>query len=122
MINKFDDFNIHIICEEYGIKNYTINNGLVDVDGNVNLSSWKLDRLPLNFGKVNRHFDCSNNNLTRALGGLEGAPQQVGGYFDCGNNNLISLKGGPKEVDLDFICHSNKLTTLQGAPKEVGGS
>src|SRR5574343_65252 len=117
MINNFSDFNIHKICKEYSIENYTINNGLVDVDGSVDLSSWKLDKLPLNFGRVSRHFNCCNN-----LTSLEGAPKKLDGHFYCQYNELASLEGGPKEVGGNFNCNNNQLTTLQGAPKEVGGS
>ena len=55
---------IYNICEKYNIQNYTINNGLVDVDGNVNLSNRKLSKIPLNFGKVNGYFYCDDNELT----------------------------------------------------------
>jgi len=38
---------IHRICEEYGIKNYTINSdGSIDVDGGVDLSWRGLTKLP----------------------------------------------------------------------------
>src|SRR5574343_122005 len=117
MISKFNEFSIHKICREYGIKNYTINNGLVDVDVNVNLSNLQLDKLPLNFGKVSGSFYCGNNNLSS----LESAPKVVGGIFYCPLNNLTTLHGCPKEVGADFNCGYNNLTTLQGSPKEVGG-
>ena len=42
--NSFKD--IDAICQRYGIKNYTINNGLVDVDASVNLVNRKLTKLP----------------------------------------------------------------------------
>ena len=77
MINKFDEFNIHEIYKEYGIENYTINNGLVDVDGDVYLSNMELDILPVRFGIVARGFDCNFNKLTS----LKGAPKQVGEIF-----------------------------------------
>src|SRR5574343_1975689 len=137
MISKFNEFNIHEVCREYGIRNYTISNGLVDVDGDVDLSGKQLDRLPLNFGKVTGDFYCSHTNLTTLEGApkwvgvdfdcsfnnltsLQGAPQQVGINFICNHNNLISLEGGPKEVGGSFVCYNNQLTTLQGAPKEIG--
>ena len=31
------DEEIHLICKKYGIENYTINNGVVDVNGDVHL-------------------------------------------------------------------------------------
>jgi len=83
--NSFKD--IDAICQRYGITNYTINNGLVDVES-VNLASRKLTKLPLQFGKVTGNFFCGNNQLTT----LEGAPKWVGGGFYCSFNPL------PKEI------------------------
>ena len=40
--------DIDSICKRYGIKNYTINKDeTIDVDGNVNLSSRRIDKLLL---------------------------------------------------------------------------
>jgi hypothetical protein len=116
----FESFkHIDSICKEYGIKNYTINNnGLVDVDGDVDLSSKSLDKLPVNFGTVTGHFSCYNNLLVS----LEGSPIKVGGYFDCSDNHLTSLEGSPREVGGSFNCHYNQLTSLEGSPREVGGN
>jgi hypothetical protein len=107
------------ICKEYGIKNYTINpDESVDVDGDVNLSYKKLDKLPVRFGKVTGYFDCHYNQLTT----LEGCPQTVGGNFYCYNNQLTSLEGSPNTVVGNFWCGNNQLTTLEGCPTEVGGN
>jgi hypothetical protein len=111
--NKVDE-----ICKEFGIENWTIIDGLVDVDGDVYLSHRRLTKLPLKFGRVSGNFDCRNNNLTT----LEGAPKEVVGDFSCYNNKLTTLEGAPKEVGGYFWCSNNKLTTLEGAPKEVGGN
>ena len=88
---KYKDFlnesnqNIDSICKKYGIKNYTINgDGSIDVDGNVNLSSKRLTKLPLKFRNVSGGFYYHTNQLTS----LEGSPQSVGGNFDCYNNQL----------------------------------
>ena len=110
--------NIEISLDEFGIRKYTINDDLtVDVDGDVQLSNKKLDKIPFKFGKVTGDFWCDNNELES----LEGAPREVGGDFFCGSNKLTSLQGAPREVGNDFYCGSNKLTSLQGAPKKVGG-
>jgi len=66
LFESFED--IDSICSEYNITNYTINNGLVDVDGSVNLHKQKLTKLPLKFGKVTGGFFCSNNKLTSLEG------------------------------------------------------
>jgi hypothetical protein len=111
------DNKVAEICKEFGIKNWSIIDGLVDVDGDVDLSYRRLTKLPLKFGRVSGDFYCENNNLTT----LEGAPKEVVGDFSCYNNKLTTLEGAPKEVGGGFICSNNKLTSLEGAPKEVGG-
>ena len=55
---------ISLICEKYGIKNYTINDdGSIDVNGDVYLSFKDLTELPLTFNKVTGYFNCYNNYL-----------------------------------------------------------
>ena len=93
-------------------------NGFVNVEGIVNLSSKNLTSFgDIKFGKVTGYFSCSNNNLTS----LEHSPREVSGDFSCSVNKLISLEGSPREVSGDFVCSYNKLTSLEGIPKEVGG-
>ena len=139
MIKLFESYNeIAAICKKYGIENWSINSeGLVDVDGDVNLVNKDLLELPLKFGRVNGNFHCNGNNLKSLSGSpkwvggifdcyynlltsLEGGPKEVSGHFDCGNNHLTSLIGAP-EVGNNFLCSYNNLTSLEGAPKEVGG-
>ena len=127
------------ICKKYGIKNWSINSdGLVDVDGDVDLFKRSLKKLPLKFGKVTGDFCCNGNQLTtlegapETVGGdfwcqynklttLEGAPQSVSGSFNCSYNQLTTLEGAPEAVGGGFYCHNNQLTTLEGAPETVGG-
>jgi hypothetical protein len=139
---KWSDFlnesleDIDSICKKYGIKNYTIKDGLVHVDGDVDLSRRGLTKLPLKFGEVTGYFLCSYNQLTSLEGAptrvggyfdcygnqltsLEGAPTRVGGYFDCSNNKLTNLEGAPEVVENGFYCYNNKLTNLEGAPEVV---
>jgi hypothetical protein len=115
---KFDEFKIKQICDQYGITNYTIEDGLVNVDGSVRLNNKELTKLPVRFGKVTGHFDCGFNNLTS----LKGSPHTVTKNFDCSENNLTSLKGSPKEILDDFNCGYNKLTSLEGGPNIVRGN
>ncbi len=122
MIKLFEQFNneqeIIDICKEYNIENYSINpDGSIDVDGNVNLTMFKLRELPLKFNKVNGWFSCSNNLLTS----LEGCPKEVGGDFFCSRNNLTSLKGCPIVVGGGFNCSDNRITDLQGIPSGING-
>ena len=98
---------ISLICEKYGIKNYTINDdGSIDVNGDVYLSFKDLTELPLTFNKVTGWFDCSYNNLTT----LKGCPRWVGSSFICSYNNLTSLEFSPDYVGSNFWCQYNKLT------------
>ena len=122
MIKLFEQFNneqeIHNICREFNIQNYTINpDGSIDVDGDVRLIYMGLDKLPLRFNRVSGNFICARNRLTS----LEGSPKYVGEFFDCANNQLENLEGSPKEVGSDFYCNYNKLTSLNGCSEFIGG-
>lgn len=92
--------------------------GLVDINGDVNISNTKLQQLPLKFGKIYGDFYCHSNKLTT----LENAPYYVGGNFCCHSNKLTSLEFGPKEVEGFYACHLNNLKSLTGAPKNINGS
>ena len=102
--------------EDMKIKNWKYEDGVVNVDGIVDISHRGLIKLPVQFGYVSGNFHCDNNKLSN----LEGSPREVGGDFDCMNNELVSLKGSPREVSGDFICANNQLTSLSFAPKVVG--
>ena len=113
--------DIHSICDEYGINDYTINpDGSIDVDGNIILSydfeRGELSKIPLKFAKVIGDFECDRNQLTT----LKGSPKSVVGNFDCSGNQLTSLEYCPESVGGNFDCHSNQLTSLEGLP-EIGG-
>ena len=112
--------SISEICEEYGIRNYTINeDGSIDVDGYVDLVRKDLTELPLNFGRVTGIFNCSYNKLTT----LKGSPKYVGKNFYCDNNKLTSLEFCPEEVSGDFNLNSNlEISSLEYCPKKVGGN
>jgi hypothetical protein len=98
---------ISLICKQYRIKNYTVNDdGSIDVNGDVELSFKDLTELPLTFNKVSGSFDCDYNKLTT----LKGCPRWVGGSFYCYNNRLSSLEFSPDYVGGNFYCEWNKLT------------
>jgi len=110
--------DIHEICKQYGIQNYTINeDGSIDVNGSVNLFEM-CRKLPLKFRNVTGNFYCGHIGLET----LEGSPENVGGSFYCINNELTSLKGSPKVIKGGFYCTSNKLTSLEDSPSSVGDS
>ena len=118
------DIDIDAICNQYGITNHTINSdGTVDVDGDVNISSWlrlrkeRLTKLPLKFGRVTGWFDCSGNQLTS----LEGCPNWVGGDFYCQNNQLTNLIGGPEVVIDNYYADRNQINDFIGFPDDYEG-
>jgi hypothetical protein len=118
LFESYTESDIAEICKKYAIENWSINSeGLVDVDGNVDLSLSGLKKIPLRFGHVSGYFKCPHNHLTN----LEGCPHTVGRYFDCNNNELTSLEGCPQKVGRGFYCWNNQLTSLKGCPQEVGG-
>ena len=110
------DQEIHDICNSYNINNYTINNGLVDVLGDVLLTHNSLTKLPIGFGRVGG-FNVAYNQLTT----LEGCPKYVEGNFSCAKNQLTSLDGCPTEVGGNFWFNDNQITSLKGCPKKIGG-
>ena len=118
-LNLFESFSdINKICSWYSIKYYTINKDeSVDANGDVNLSGFKLGRLPVNFNSASGYFSCYNNRLMS----LEGSPNFVGGDFNCSYNSLTSLKGCPVYIGSNFECNNNQITTFEGFPKHVGG-
>ena len=80
---------------------YTINDGFIDVGGDVNLSHLYLPKIPFKFRHVSGYFDCSCNRLIS----LDGAPTTVGGSFLCTDNNMFtSLDGAPTTVGGSFWC------------------
>lgn len=118
LIKQFNKFILERKLKQYGIYDYIINDdGIVDVDGAVNLSDRELESIPFQFGKVTGNFQVVNNKLIS----LKGSPYEVGGIFGCNENKLTSLEFSPTEVAGSFYCYRNKLTSLQFAPAEVGG-
>jgi len=60
-MNYLTDKEIHEICREYLIKNYTINtDGSIDVDGDFVLYRDGLTKLPIKFNHVSGYFYCLN--------------------------------------------------------------
>jgi hypothetical protein len=109
---------ISLICEKYGIENYTINpDGSIDVNGDVNLCNFGLTELPLIFNRVTGYFLCDDNKLTS----LKGSPRWIGGSFYCSHNQLTSLEFSPDYVGGYFNCRYNKLTDNY-CDTEIGGS
>ncbi len=122
MIKLFEQFNneqeIHDLCKEYRIKDYTINSdGSIDVNGNVNLSACEIRKIPIKFNKVNGYFSCLECDLTT----LENSPRIVMNNFKCSWNDLTSLEGCPDFIYGDFDCNQNYIEDFKYFPKHVEG-
>jgi hypothetical protein len=115
-------------------------NGMVDVDGDVQLNEMRWPRLLVGFNIVSGNFRCLS---TTSLASLHGAPKTVGDQFQVSgtsidslkycsttigrsfiisNNKLSSLKGCPQKINGDFACQTNQISTLVGGPTEVDGA
>jgi len=114
---KIHNYKIQEICEQYNIKNYTINkDGSIDVsDAIVYLHCEKLTKIPLKFNKINNFF-CYNNKLIS----LKGAPVEVYGHFYCRNNKLTSFQYSPKIIRRDFDCEDNNIKSFEYFPSFIG--
>ncbi len=89
--------------------------GTVNVVGDVILTGYGLERLPVRFGTVGGRFDCAGNALTT----MEGAPRAVGGSFSCAWNRLASLEGVPRAFGSTNF-RGNRLISLVGAHRILG--
>jgi hypothetical protein len=111
------------LCKEYNITKYTINDDYsIDVDGNVDLSSKNLTKIPIKFNKVTGFFSCVGNMLVD----LENAPRRVERNFMCQNQyygSFISLKGAPDYVGFRFDFNENEnLKDFTDFPTYVGAT
>lgn len=103
---------------DWGIDYWKGMDGVIVVDGNIDLGGKGLMKLPdLSKIIVNGSFWCNNNQLTS----LEGAPAFVGKHFSCDLNKLASLKGAPASVGGNYWCNHNLLTSLEYAPPAING-
>jgi hypothetical protein len=126
-------------CRELGLHSYKItDDGIVNINGGVDISKKDLEKIPIHFGIVADYFWCNNNKLIslegspKSLNGnfvclvnqltsLEGAPISIDGSFHCNHNKLTSFKGSPRLVSRHFFCHHNELISLEYGPIKVGG-
>ena len=102
---------IHRICKEYDIKNYTINpDGSIDVDGDVELGALNLNKIPLKFNNVSGYFNISYNNITS----LEGCPKEVGDSVHCSYNKISTFEYFPNKINHEILIKDNPLESLVG--------
>jgi hypothetical protein len=84
----------HVSIEEWlrrnNVKRFTIQqNGIIDVDANVNLESYQETTLPYQFGKVTGHFYCYGSYLAS----FENFPSHIGGTLHLYNSHIYSFHG-----------------------------
>jgi hypothetical protein len=113
------DRTIDYWCTQFRLQKYIIrDNGIVDVDEDVDISFNLLEEIPIQFGTIIGDFSCCCNRLIS----LKGAPSKVNGHFVCYDNKLITLKGSPIHVKEDYDCSENRLVSLEGGPNIIGGN
>jgi len=85
-----------------GITQFRIEGDTVHVGGDVDISGRDLGYVPVRFGRVGGHFDCSGNRL-RSLCQL---PALVTGNVYCCNNAIGSLAGlyGVSRTIAGYLC------------------
>ena len=118
-IKKFENYNSDIeleqLCEKYNIKNYTIVDGKVNVDGNVYFKR-NMDKIPIPFSEVTGTFIATDIGLKS----LENSPIIVGGNFNVFDNKLTSLEFSPEYVGGVFNADFNKIKNFnKSSLKEV---
>ena len=110
---------IHDICEEYNIKNYSINpDGSIDVEGDVVILIFINElpnELPIKFNKVNGNFYCSYNNLST----LKNFPNEVSGETFLYGNPLKSLDGYNGDYDMLSCDNKEKLIRKHKRSKKL---
>jgi hypothetical protein len=112
-----NDISIRDLCKSLNIIDYEIiENGLVNVNDDVDICENRMTKIPLKFNIINGSFNCGFNKLTS----LKGGPVKVKNGFSCSLNKLTTLYGAPKEVGGDFFCDDNELLILDGFPEKVG--
>lgn len=104
---------IEDICKQYHIENYTFNvDNSIDVDDDVILMEFDLEKIPIKFNNVTGSFNCSYNRLTS----LQNAPKYVGEVFMCAVNNLTSFEGFPISVGECVVAYDNNFTSIDYLP------
>jgi len=107
--NKQIDF-LDKVCD---VNSWFLNrDGTVNVDVSVNMSNMNLNEIPVKFGRVYGHFNCSNNNLTT----LKNIPNYLGYSLKFSGNNLTDYFKNIKEEDFTLWENLNWEEVLQEYP------
>jgi hypothetical protein len=95
--------------------NTTRFDGIVDVDGGVDLRDFNGSAIPVQFGNVTGNFECPRLSLTS----LKGCPQLVEGNFVCYSSSITSLEYAPQFVGGYFNCYLTKITSFHDIHKQI---
>ena len=115
LTNKKD---IDAWCKAMHISEYVIYDDLsIKAFQDVDISSQKLNYIPVKFLETLGNFNCYNNNLTT----LKNVPDTVGEIFNCSVNKLTSLEHSPKVAKSDFKCSFNQIKSLEHITPSIGG-
>ena len=101
---------------------YTIENGIVDVNGSITLTNYDLEYLTnelFSFGKITGNFSAGGVRSVK-IKSLKGAPR-IAGAFTVIRSKIKSLEGGPIETRDYNIYYNNYITDLISSPKIVNG-
>ena len=103
-----------------GIHGYSINNGKINVNGDVRLKDGLGIPNVVMFGEVTGDF-LFGGGIVKTL---RGCPKNIGtgtfgGNFLCAFNELSNLIGGPKMVNGIYSAVGNPLTSISGLPTFV---
>ena len=113
LFESFDKSKIDEICNQYKIKDYTINpDGSIDANRDVYLNNKGLTKLPLKFNKINGFINFSSNRLIS----LEGSPMEINNSFWCNLNRLTSFEYTPKIIRGGLDCRFNNIKTFEHFP------
>ena len=116
LFESFDKSKIDEICNQYKIKDYTINpDGSIDANRDVYLNNKGLTKLPLKFNKINGFINFSSNRLTS----LEGSPMEINNSFWCNFNRLTSFEYTPKIIRGGLDCRFNNIKTFEHFPSYI---
>ena len=118
--------------KDHGVSEFTIDNGVINVEGDVHLRNFHKAQFPtpVQFGIVGGDFVISGAGLQT----LRGSPRQVGvlpdgsvspysGNFMCGFNDITTLEGGPSFVGGVYsAANCPQLNSIKGIAKVIEGA
>ena len=91
---------------------------ILHVQGNVDISSHSLEKLPYQFGSIDGSFNASNCGLFT----LQNSPKEVSQDYIVSHNNFKNLLGCPEYIGQNFdIQYCNLLSSFANSPQTVIG-